>query len=135
MEKVITKFERVMLIDDNEIDLYITSRIVTKHLFGKTLLQYSEAQDALKYLTDNQENLEALPQVIFVDIHMPVMSGFQFMEAYGKLPAALKNYCKAYILSSTFDLGDISKANNDVNVINFQEKPITPEFLSKIIAN
>ena len=67
------KFERVMIIDDNAIDLYISSRLISKHLFGKKVLQYFLAQEALKYLQDNLKNSTALPQIIFVDIYMPGM--------------------------------------------------------------
>lgn len=126
------KFEKVMIIDDNSIDLYVCSRMITKHNFGKKVLQYSVATEALKYLQDNQDNFSELPQVIFVDIYMPVMSGFEFMEEYDKLSPALKNYCKAYIVSSSIDSEDIVKSRNDKNVVSFQVKPITVNFLNSI---
>lgn len=128
------KFETVMIIDDNAIDLYISSRMITKNNFGKNVLQYNAAEEALKYLQDNQDNIPELPQVIFVDIYMPVMSGFEFLEAYDKLSQTLKNYCKAYIISSTIDNDDIARSRSDKNVVSFQVKPITKEFLDRIIA-
>ncbi|WP_396179504.1 hypothetical protein [Flavobacterium sp.] len=63
------KFKIVMIIDDNVIDLYIPSRMITKNNFGENVLQYTDAKEALKYLQENQENIEALPQIIFVDIY------------------------------------------------------------------
>ena len=128
------KFESVMIIDDNAIDLYISSRLIIKNYFGKKVLEYSDANEALKYLQDNQQNISVLPQVIFVDIYMPLMSGFEFLEAYDKLPSDLKNYCKVYIISSTIDNDDILRARRDKNVISFQVKPINKEFLNRIIA-
>lgn len=128
------KFESVMIIDDNAIDLYISSRLIIKNYFGKKVLEYSDANEALKYLQDNQQNISVLPQVIFVDIYMPLMSGFEFLEAYDKLPSDLKNYCKVYIISSTIDDDDILRARRDKNVISFQVKPINKEFLNRIIA-
>ncbi|MDO8316089.1 MAG: response regulator [Flavobacterium sp.] len=129
------KFERVMIIDDNAIDLYISSRLISKHLFGKKVLQYFLAQEALKYLQDNLKNSTALPQIIFVDIYMPGMSGFEFMEAYDKLPMALKNHCRVYIISSTIDCVDISRAQSDKNVVAFHVKPINKEILDSIITD
>lgn len=126
------KFETIMIIDDNTIDLYVCSRIITKNNFGKKVLEYSVATEALKYLQDNQENISNLPQLIFVDIYMPVMSGFEFMEEYNKLSPALKDYCKVYIISSTIDNEDIVRARTDENVVFFQVKPITKEFLDRI---
>ncbi|MBF4505264.1 response regulator [Flavobacterium sp. JLP] len=127
------KFETVMIIDDNLVDLYIISRMVTKNNFGKNVLHYTEAQEAMKYLQENQENISKLPQIIFVDIYMPLMSGFEFLEAYDTLSTNLKNYCKTYIVSSTIDNEDIAQSNNNKNVVAFHVKPITKEFLDRII--
>jgi CheY-like chemotaxis protein len=129
------KFERVMIIDDNMIDLYITKRLIIKNNFGKKVLEYDTAEEALKYLQDNQENISMLPQIIFIDIYMPVMSGFEFLEAYGMLSDTVKKYCKTYIISSTIDENDIERSRLDKNLTAFQVKPITKEFLASIDAN
>jgi len=127
------KFETVMIIDDNIIDLYIISRMITKNNFGKNILHYTEAEDAMKYLQNNQDNIAALPEIIFIDIYMPLMSGFEFMEEYEKLSITLKKYCRAYIVSSTIDNEDIARSINNKNVVSFHVKPITKEFLDRII--
>ena len=129
------KFETVMIIDDNDIDIYISSRLIIKNYFGGKVLEYSNTKEALKYLQENQDNIAVLPQIIFVDIYMPEMSGFGFMEAYEKLSPALKNHCKTYIISSTIDNIDITRARSDKNVVSFHVKPITKEFLDRIIAH
>lgn len=128
------KFGTVMIIDDSTIDLYVCSRMITKNNFGMKVLEYSVATEALKYLQDNQDNFSELPQIIFVDIYMPEMSGFEFMQEYDKMPPAFKNHCKAYIISSTIDDNDIARSHRDTNVVSFQVKPITKEFLDRIIA-
>jgi CheY-like chemotaxis protein len=134
MEGLEPKFERVMIIDDNIIDLYITKRLISKNNFGKKVQEYANAKEALKYLHDNQETVSLLPQIIFIDIYMPVMSGFEFLEAYDKLPALLKKYCKIFIVSSSIDENDIARSRLDKNLTAFQVKPITKEFLNCILA-
>jgi CheY-like chemotaxis protein len=129
------KFEKVMIIDDNNIDLYITKRLIIKNNFGKEVLEYNAAAEALKYLQDNQDNIPMLPLIIFIDIYMPEMSGFEFLEAYDKLPITLKKYCKVFIISSTIDENDIERSHLDKNLTAFQVKPITKEFLDSIPAN
>jgi len=129
------KFEKVMIIDDNIIDLYITKRLIIKNNFGKQVLEYAAAQEALKYLQDNQDNISLLPQIIFIDIYMPLMSGFEFLLAYDELPQTLKNHCRAFIISSTIDDNDIARARMDKNLTAFQVKPITKEFLDRIEAD
>lgn len=126
------KFETVMVIDDNSIDLYVTARLLNKHNICNHLLQYSCAKDALDYLVKNSNNPNAWPQLLLVDIYMPEMSGFEFMEAFDKLPLALKKYPKVFIVSSSIDEHDIERAANDKNVTAFQEKPVNLEFLEKI---
>lgn len=123
-----SKFEKVMLIDDNTTDLYISSRMIIKNNFGKEVLEYSSAREALKYLQENQENTDKLPSVLFVDIYMPLMSGFEFLEEYNKLP----HIAKVFVMSSTIDDSDIIRARNFQNVVSFQVKPITKEFLNRI---
>ncbi|SHH89047.1 response regulator [Flavobacterium defluvii] len=127
------KFETVMIIDDNLVDLYIISRMITQNNFGKNVLHYTEAQEAIKYLQENQDNISKLPQIIFVDIYMPLMSGFEFLETYDALSTNLKNYCKTYIISSTIDNDDIARSSSNKNVVSFHVKPITKEFLDRII--
>jgi CheY-like chemotaxis protein len=127
------KFETVMIIDDNLVDLYIISRMIIKNNFGKHVLHYTEAEEAMKYLQENQDNVSKLPQIIFVDIYMPLMSGFEFLEAYDTLSATLKNYCKAYVISSTIDNEDIARSSRNKNVVCFHVKPITKEFLDRIV--
>jgi len=128
-EEIPAKFENVMVIDDNRIDLYIASRMITKNNFGKEVMQYSSAIEALKYLQENQMNIPQLPDVIFLDIYMPGMSGFEFMKEYVKLSTPLKNFSKVFIISSSLDEQDITRANNDQNIVAMKEKPITKEFL------
>jgi len=128
----ITRFERVMIIDDNQIDRYIATRTIIKSKFSNTVLEYSSATEALKYLQDNQSNTEMLPEIIFVDIYMPIMSGFEFMQAYDDLREPLKKYCRIFIISSTIDSDDITKVENDKNVENFHQKPITADFLRNV---
>ena len=61
------------------------------------------------------------------------MSGFDFLDEYNKLSSTVKKKCQVFIISSTIDDLDISRARKELNVAFFQVKPITKEFLNKII--
>ena len=128
----ILKFKRIMVIDDNTIDLYITARLVAKCNFAEHVSQYNSAQKALEFLLENQNNFNVLPQIIFLDIFMPQMSGFEFMIEYDKLSSGLKKYCKVYTLSSSINEEDIKTANDDITVVAFQVKTITKQYLDSI---
>lgn len=131
IEETQTTFQKLMIIDDSSIDLFILARMITKNNFSKKILQYTDALEALQYLKDNQENITALPEIILIDIYIPMMSGFEFLEAYDGLSATLKNHCKTYILSSSIDKADLSRAENNKNVVAFLAKPITKEFFEE----
>jgi len=126
-------YELVMVIDDTPEDLYITNRVILKNNFASTVLQFSMAQEALKYLQDNQSAIDKIPQIIFLDIHMPVMNGFEFLKAYDRLPDFIKQHNKIYVISSTFDEGDIINVRRDKNAKDFFEKPLTREAMEKVL--
>jgi CheY-like chemotaxis protein len=132
LENVPTKYETIMIIDDNSIDLYIGSRVIMKHHFAKNVLQYSSAKLALEYLEKNQNKSNLLPDVIFVDIYMPEMSGFEFIESYNQFSNKLKNKCSLYVISSTNNEKDIGEIHSNKNIKSFKEKPITKEFLEEL---
>jgi len=132
-EEISAKFENVMVIDDNRIDLYIASRMITYNNFGKKVMQYSSAIEALKYLQENQENIPELPEVILLDIYMPGMSGFEFMKEYDKLSTAIKKICRVFIISSSLDEQDLNRANNDKDIVAMKEN-LSPKNSSSILS-
>lgn len=127
-------YPKVLVIDDNPIDLYIATKLLKNNHFAQEIQTYNAAGKALDYLKQHCAQPASFPQVILVDIYMPEMSGFEFMEAYENLPDKLKQQCKVYIVSSSIDSKDIIRANEDKNVIAFREKPLTKEFLDEIAA-
>lgn len=128
------KFDKVMIIDDNEFDLYITGKLITNNNFAKNILEYNNASAALEYLVENQENKELIPQLIFVDIYMPLMGGFEFLENYKILSQTLTDNCKIIMVSSTIDDRDIFRARQDEDISLFAVKPITKSFFDGIFA-
>lgn len=124
----VQKFETVMIIDDNNIDLYISSRLMMKNDFANTILEYSSAEEAIKYLKTGK----LLPEIIFVDIYMPIMSGFEFVDAFQSLPADFKQSCRIFVISSTIDNTDIDWAKSNANIAGFREKPVDRAFLEEI---
>ena len=127
-----TKFEIVMIVDDVLIDLFIASRNLNRNNFTKKIIECTNGEKALKYLQEHQDNAEMLPGVIFVDVYMNGMSGFEFLKEYDKLSLEVKNYCQLYMLSTTCNPNDIIQARNDKNVIDILEKPLSRNYLENI---
>jgi CheY-like chemotaxis protein len=125
------KFETVMIIDDNVLDVYIASKLIKSCNFAATILEYNNATDALEYLKDNQNTITALPQIIFVDLYMPLLGGFEFLDKFKILPPSVIDNCQIVMISSTIDDHEISKAKLDKRISRFAVKPITSDFFMR----
>lgn len=113
---------KIMLIDDNKIDLFIHNEFIRKLNIANTVMQYCFAKEALEFLQNNDSS--KWPELILLDIHMPIMNGFDFLEEYAELPLHLRQNCKIVIVSSSLDRGDKLKAKENVFVLELFEKPI-----------
>ena len=89
------RFDRVLLIDDNDIDNFINERMITTNHFGKQVVVKNSGDLALNYLKEHQSDPNTLPQIIFLDLNMPVMDGFAFLEEYDKLSDTVKKSCQS----------------------------------------
>jgi response regulator RpfG family c-di-GMP phosphodiesterase len=128
-ENIEYKFERVMVIDDTAEDTYITSYVITKTNYSREILKFDLATEALEYLQLNINNPSLLPEAVFVDIYMPLMTGFEFLDEFEKLPEEYKSKCTVFVISSSFDERDINRARSNKNVKAYIEKPLRRDFL------
>jgi len=128
---MLNKVRKVMLIDDNEVDLKINSKIITiTKLFDEIILCQS-GEEALNYLSRNKNEEDRIPDFILLDIQMPEMDGFEFLEIYKGLPKSITEKCVVAILSSTLDFGDIKKAEANPHVVKLFRKPLFPKELEE----
>jgi CheY-like chemotaxis protein len=124
------KSSKVMLIDDNSIDLFINKSMLETSGFSSKIQTFDSAQNALVQLSVCP--LDELPNVIFLDIMMPVMDGFQFLVEFEKLPSQVKNHCKVIMLSTSESFKDLNKANSNRFVKKFLNKPLRQEIIDAI---
>src|SRR5574338_1570199 len=80
-------FDRVMIVDDTKIDRYIAATVMNKHGFSREIIEFDMATKAISYLEQYQKEPSMLPQVTVLDVRMPEMDGFQFLERLSLLPA------------------------------------------------
>jgi CheY-like chemotaxis protein len=124
------KFDRVLLIDDNDIDNFINERMITTSYFSNQVIVKNSGESALQYLKDNSD--KDLPQVIFLDLNMPVMDGFAFLTEYENLPENVKSHCKIIVLSSSISPEDINRASTNQYVVKYVNKPLNEKYLDAI---
>lgn len=124
------RHKKAMIIDDSHIDRFIAERILKRSFFAEEILMMESAIDALEYLRA-QDRIDDLPQVIFLDIRMPEMDGFEFLERYNELPDTVKRNVTIVMISSSANLNDHIRAQRNQYVYSFLEKPLDMEKLCK----
>ncbi len=124
----------VMLVDDNDTDNFINKRIIELTNFATKIEIKNSGKSALEYLTKEQNNIDKLPDLIFLDINMPIVDGFVFLYEFEHYPKQIKEKCKIIILSSSDNKRDIDKIVNNDFVIKFITKPLTEDALGEVRA-
>jgi CheY-like chemotaxis protein len=132
-----SKYKAVMLIDDSETDNYVHEIIIKKSGFAENVYKHSGGVSSLEFLK-NIEMLRPiifrslLPSYLFLDINMPVLDGFQFLDEFINFSKSLKKGVKIVILSSSANSIDIEKASHYNEVVKFLHKPLTAEDLKSL---
>ena len=111
-------------------DNFVNKKLIEMNSFASKVESFDSGKQALEYLRN--ENTAELPDVIFLDIHMPEMDGFGFLEEFEKLPLTIHSKCKIVMLSTSESFRDLNKANKNRFVKKFLNKPLTEQVLDAI---
>ncbi|TDO19679.1 response regulator [Pedobacter duraquae] len=113
----------LLVIDDDDINIFIIKKIVEKTGYQVNMVAKTNGQLAVDYLTELQSQQQDFPDLILIDINMPVLNGWEFLEAYEKMNAGQK--IDMYMLSSSVYENDIEKAKTYKTVKGFISKPLS----------
>jgi len=112
----------IMLIDDSAVDLFLHERFITLKSIARKITKFDYAGNALKYLSTL--DIADWPDIILLDIQMPLMDGFDFLDKYEELPEKFRQKCHIIMVSSSLDFGDICKARANSQVLELLKKPL-----------
>lgn len=126
------KYKLVLLIDDSYIDNLISRKILQSSKYAENIVVKDSSQKAVEFIKDSFAAKENIPEVIFLDLRMPDMSGFEFLKALDEIPEINPDAIKIYVLSSSLDPKDFQKIKENKLVSKFIGKPLTKQILAEI---
>lgn len=126
------KLDCICIVDDDEIYTFLLKKTLKKMDICNDISIYINGQEAIESINQLIDSNQTLPDIILLDINMPLLDGWEFLGEYEKIKDKLKKQIDIYIASSSISTGDINKAKGHNEVVDFLVKPINVDTLLKI---
>lgn len=120
-----------MLIDDNEIDLFLHEKFLKIKEIAHHTITFKNGDEALSYLIDDDKSV--FPDVILLDIQMPSFDGFDFIYRFQKIPLKQREKTHIIMVSSSLDFGDMVRAKANRHVLELLKKPLNLKELISVL--
>jgi CheY-like chemotaxis protein len=125
----------IALVDDDKIFQLTASKTLKATALTDTILQFENGEEALKFLREHTGDPESLPDYIFLDINMPMIDGWMFLDDYEILKSKFSKAISIYMVSSSIDTRDIERAKKNNNVKDYIVKPVTRDKFIELLKN
>ncbi|WP_109098682.1 response regulator [Aquimarina sp. AU58] len=127
--------ESVCIIDDDLIYINLVSKIIELKKLSESVLIFNNGKEALDFFLQSlqQEENEEIPQIIFLDLNMPVMDGWEFLNEFSKIKNQIRKKIDLYVVSSSIDSRDIERAKSIDIVSDYLTKPIKLNDFERIL--
>lgn len=126
-------YPHFIIIDDSQLDCFIGEKIIQNTGTYSSVKSFAEAKDALNTIRDNPVDPEDPMTIIVLDIQMPFMNGFQFVEAFEQLPDDIRSKYVIFMFSSSINESDKNRIENHPAILKFYSKPISKETVANMI--
>ena len=135
MQKPKSRYKIVMLVDDNEIDNMINQKMLESVNFAEQYYVHTSGQSALDFLENlvkRESAAELLPDMILLDINMPLIDGFQFLDEFAELDIKIKTDIDVFMLTTSINPSDKERAEGNALITKFLIKPLTLDQLKEL---
>ena len=123
----------ICIIDDDDIYKFTITKTLETEKIAKKILVFNDGEEAINFLIDNISNSEEIPDLIFLDINMPIMDGFEFLEEFVSLKPKVGKKIQIYMVSSSVDTVDRDRAAKISEVSDYIVKPIESNKIATIL--
>ncbi|PQJ75630.1 response regulator [Polaribacter gangjinensis] len=127
------KLDTILLIDDDPATNFLHKYVLQKESCAENIVSFQSAEEALEYIKDTIKNGFHFPELIFLDINMPRMNGWEFIEEYNKISKQNKISKIVVMLTTSLDTKDREKAESIKEINEFLSKPLTPEKIHQVL--
>lgn len=123
---------KILIIDDDDIFVLLNSKVITSIEKNVEIVDFEDGELALNYLHEIIDNPDLLPDIILLDLNMPVMDGWEFLAEYQKILPKIAKKIHLYLLSSSISPYDMEKSQQIAAVTEFVTKPLNKETFNQI---
>ena len=122
-----------IIIDDSRLDCFIAEKIIQNSGTYSSVKSYMEATEAYEAIKNGLIGDDSIITIIILDIQMPVMNGFQFVEVFEQLPKEIQSKFAIFLFSSSINENDKNRLDNYPSIIRFYSKPISKDTVAQMI--
>jgi len=125
----------VAVVDDDSVYQFTATRTLKATHMADQILQFQNGKDALTFLKDEHDHNRPLPDIIFLDLNMPITDGWAFLDAFHEFRNRLSKEITIYVVSSSIDPRDRNRARKYPEVTDYIEKPISISKFSEVLVD
>ena len=130
-----TPFPHFIIIDDSQLDCFIGEKIIQNTGTFSSVKSYIQATEAYEVIKNSDPNTSEAITIIVLDIQMPVMNGFQFVEAFERLPENIQSNYAIFMFSSSINENDKNRLENHPCIRKFYGKPISKDIVASLVSS
>jgi CheY-like chemotaxis protein len=125
----------IAIIDDDIVSHFILTSIINLNKLADSILSFMDGEEAIQYFTNNKTENEKIPDIVFLDVNMPIMDGWMFVEEYARIKKDITKKTVIFMVSSSVNPIDIERAGKISEINDYILKPIKLSELKKIFKN